>query len=68
MPESARQKARFGEDLEAVAEARDEAAFRCKTLDGLHHRGKLGDGAAAKIIAVGETARQDHAIDVADAG
>ena len=54
---------RFEQDLEAVADAEDHATLRRECLDRPHHRRKSGDGAGAKIIAIGEPAGQDDRIE-----
>jgi hypothetical protein len=54
--ERAGQQAGLGEDLEAVADAEDQAAAGGKPLDRLHDRRKAGDGAGAQVIAVGKAA------------
>ena len=60
------QQAGFHQDLEAVADAEHQAAVGGELLDRLHHRRKVGDGAAAQVIAVGEAAGQDDGIDIAE--
>ena len=64
--ERAGQQAGFGEDLEAVADAEDEAAVVGELFHRLHHRAEPRDGAAAQIIAVAETAGHDDAVGVAE--
>ena len=56
----ARHEAGLGEDLEAVADAQDEAALRGERRDAAHHRAEPGDDAGADVVAVGEAAGQDH--------
>jgi hypothetical protein len=55
-------QAGFAENLEAVANAQDQAAARGEFLDGLHHRRKARDGAGAEIVAVGKSAGQNDGV------
>ena len=52
----------FDQDLEAVADAQDEAALGGEAADGAHDGGELGDGAAAEVVAVGEAAGEDDGV------
>ncbi len=62
--EDAGEESSFAEHLEAVADAEDEAAF-CRELgDGGHDWGEAGDGTRAEVVAVGEAAGEDDAVDV----
>jgi hypothetical protein len=57
----ARQQTGFDENLEAVADAGDEAALLRKAADGFEHRRKPRDRARPEVVAVGEAAgEQDH--------
>ena len=58
------EKARFAENLEAIANSQDHAAALGESLDGLHHWRKTRDGAGAQVIAEGKTAGQDDGIAV----
>ena len=60
--ERAGQKAGFAEDLEAVADAEDEAVVGGELLDRLHDGGKAGDGSGAEVIAVGKTAGNEDGV------
>jgi len=62
--EGSREQTNFGQDLEAVANPKDEATFACVSLDRLHDRSELGQCPCAKVIAVSESAGEDYAIDV----
>ncbi len=66
--ERAGQKAGFHQNLETVAYAEHQPACGRELFDRAHHRRKLGDGAAAQIVAIGETARQNDGIDIAERG
>ena len=57
------QKAGLAQDLEAVADPEHEAAARGMAGDSPHDRRSRGDRAAAQIVAVGESARQDDEIE-----
>ena len=62
--EGAGQEARFGDDLEAIADAQNLEAF-CGLGADIRHDGRArGDGAAAQIIAIGKTAGDDDEIDL----
>src|SRR2546423_1880767 len=56
------QQADFGEHLKSVADAEYESARSRVTLDRLHDRRELRESAGAKVIAVCETAGDDHAV------
>ena len=58
------QKSGFHQNLKSVTDADHRAATGGKLLHACHHRRKFGDGAATKIVAIGESARQDDSIDV----
>jgi hypothetical protein len=60
--QGAGQEAALDEDLESVADAQDQAAFSGKSPDRPHNGGKLGNGSAAQIIAVGKPPREDNGI------
>ena len=66
--ERARQQVGFGQDLEAVADAHDEAAAGGEVGDRGHDGAEAGDGAAAQVVAVGEAAGDDDGVDVAQVG
>jgi hypothetical protein len=53
--ESTGEQVRLAEDLEAIADAKHRQSLLRARDDGRHHRSELRDGAAAKIVAVGET-------------
>ena len=57
------EQVRFAENLEAVADAQDEAAAFGKTLDRLHDGRKARNRPGAQVIAIGKAAR--HHDDVA---
>jgi hypothetical protein len=56
---------RLTEDLEAVADPEHRQARPGRRHQLAHHRGEPGDRAAAQVIAVGETTRQDHSVHAA---
>jgi len=56
------EEAGFEKDLEAVADAEDEAAVFCEFGDGIHDRRKASDGAGAEIVAVGKAAGEDDGV------
>ncbi len=56
------QKPGLGQDLEAVAHAKNEAPAGGVRDDCLHYRRAAGDGAASQIVAVGEAAWNDHEV------
>src|SRR5438552_721444 len=60
--ERARQEARLAEDLEAIADAPDQAAAVRELTDQLHDRREARDRAGAQVVAVGEASGQDHAV------
>ncbi len=60
--ERAGEQAGLAEDLEAVADAHDEAAGRGEAGDGLHDGGEAGDGAGAQVVAVGEAAGDEDGV------
>ena len=66
--QSAGQQSRFGQHLKSVANAEHQAAGCANLLHGAHHRRKLGNGAAAQIVAIGESAGQNDGIDIAQRG
>ena len=59
------QQAGFDQNLEAVADAQHQAAVRRELPHRRHDGRKLRDRAAAQIVAIGESAGQDHRIDIA---
>src|SRR5438105_6767175 len=59
------EQAGLSEDLETVADAQHRPACLCELADGTHQRAEPGDGARAQIVAVGEAAREDDGVDVA---
>ena len=61
-------QAALHQNLESVADAQHQSAVGREFLHCAHHRRKFGDGAATKIVAVGEAAGQDHRVDVAQRG
>ncbi len=64
--EDAGEESGFAEHLEAVADAEDEAAFGGEFFDGGHDGGEAGDGAGAEVVAVGEAAGEDDAVEVGE--
>src|SRR5579883_157630 len=60
--------ARLAEDLEAITNAEDQAAFGGKTRHRLHDRGKAGDRARAQIVAVGKATGENETINRWDLG
>ena len=58
----ARQQAGLAQNLEAVADAEHQPALGGEGAHRIHHRRTRGDGAAAQIVAVGETARHHHQV------
>jgi len=63
--ERAGEQAGFREDLEAVADAEDQAATVGEALDRLHDGREAGDGAGAQVIAVGKAAGDEDSVDAA---
>src|SRR5450830_635182 len=61
--QGARQQTCFCEQLEAVADAQDHASPAGKPDHHLHERCEPRDGSRPQVIAVRETARQDHAVE-----
>src|SRR3984885_4361988 len=61
--QNAGQKAGLAQDLEAIADAKHQSAARRVIADRSHDRRSRRDRAAAQIIAVGESTRQDDQID-----
>ena len=66
--EGAGQESGFGEDLEAVADAEDEAAGCGETLDGLHDGSEGGEGSGAEVVAVGEASGDEDGVAVLERG
>ena len=64
--ERARQQPGFAEDLETVANAKHQASLRGETLHRLHHRAEPRDGARAQVVAVAESAGNNHGIGVTE--
>src|SRR4051812_20999971 len=62
------QKPRLAEHLEAVADAEHRAAFGGEAADCLHRGREAGDRSGAQVVAVGEPAGDDHAIEVREVG
>jgi hypothetical protein len=62
------QQAGLAEDLEAVADAEHRAAVARERHDRLHDRREPGDGAGAQVVAVGESAGDDDAVDAVQVG
>ncbi len=56
----------FAEHLEAVADAEDESAIVGEPGDGVHDGGEAGDGAGAEVVAIGEAAGEDDAVNVGE--
>ena len=59
-------QAALDQNLESVADAQNQAALLREFLHRGHDRREFGDGAAAQVVAVGESARQNHRIGVAE--
>ena len=57
------QQVGLAQDLEAVADAKHGQPALGRGDDLGHHRREPGDGAAAQVVAVGETPGQDHCVD-----
>src|SRR3984957_1559204 len=57
--QNARQKARLAQDLEAIADAKHQSATRRVLADRPHDRRTSRDRAAAQIVSVGESTRQN---------
>jgi hypothetical protein len=64
--QGARQQVGFGQDLEAVTDAEDEAAVVGELFDRLHHRTEPGDGPATQVIAITETAGDNDRVGIAE--
>ena len=60
--ERAGQQVRLAKHLEAVADADHRLAGPGLSHDRLHHRREAGDGADAKVVAVGEAAGKDDRV------
>ena len=60
--ERAGQQVGLAENLEPVADAEYRQARPGRGQQRGHHRGEPRDRAAAQVVAVGETARQDHGV------
>src|SRR5918911_1537579 len=56
------QESRFGQDLKAVADAKDEAASCGELLDRSHDGRKACERPGPQVIAVREAARNNHSI------
>jgi len=56
------EQASLAEDLEAVADAEDEAAGVGEALDRLHDGCELGDGSGAEVVAIGESAGNEDGV------
>ena len=59
------EQARFGENLEAVADAEHQSAAGGKPLNRLHYGGESGNCPGSEVIAIGESAGHEHRIDAA---
>ncbi len=62
--EGAGEKPGFTQNLEAVADAEDEAAGVGELAHGFHDGRELGDGAGAEVVAIGEAPGNDDGIAV----
>ena len=60
----ARQQPALDQDLKAVADAKHQAAIGSELLHGAHDGRKFGDRAAAQIVAIRKSARQNHRIHI----
>ena len=60
------QQARLAEDLEAVADPQHRAAAGGEGGDRLHRRREAGDRARPQVVAVGEAAGDDDAVDAGE--
>src|SRR5438309_1394739 len=56
------EEVRLAQDLKAVADADHLSPTTGELRDRGHHRREAGDGAAAQVVAVGETTGQDDAV------
>src|ERR687898_836082 len=61
--QSARQKVRLGQDLEAVADAENRASAFRELFQRAHDVREAGDRAWSQVVAVGESAGNDHRVD-----
>src|ERR1700731_975576 len=59
----AREQTNLAKNLEPIANADDQRPISRRVHHALHDGGKPGDGAAAKIIAVGKTTRQHDRVE-----
>src|SRR5690348_7879531 len=59
---------RLAQDLKSVAGADYESAVGCEFRDALHDRREARDRAGAQVVAVAESARQQHALSAAERG
>src|SRR5205085_4527841 len=60
--ESARQKARLAQDLEAVTDAENQSSTVGELLHRFHDGRKLGDRARAQVVPVGKPARHNDRV------
>ena len=63
--EGAGKQPRLGENLETVADADYRTSVGGEPGHGTHHGREPGNGPRAKVIAVGEPARNNHRVNVA---
>ena len=66
--ERAGEQVGFDEDLEAVADAEDEATLGGVFFERGHDGRVAGDGAAAEVVAIGEAAGEDDEVEAVEAG
>lgn len=62
------EEAGFAEDLESVADAEDQFARFGGGSDGRHDGGETGNGAAAQVVSVGKSARENDGIEAVGGG
>ena len=62
----ARQQARLGQHLEAVADAEHRAAVGGEALDRVHHRREAGDRPGPQVVTVGEAPGNDDGVDAVE--
>lgn len=66
--EGSGEKSALAEDLEAVADAENGATGCGEGFHRLHDRRELGDGSAAEVVAVRETAGNDDGVEAGERG
>ena len=66
--ESSGEQTGLAEDLEAVADAENEAAGGGEAADGIHNWREAGDGSGAQVISVGEAAGDEDGVAAFEVG